>query len=164
MSEYVYKVKAKSKMKLRNLGFKTLPKKISYNRHVLYKVVPQPVDGDCVNGLFNRYNNEKWQKTFLTKESIENYKNIGMEFEELYLEDGTKHMILVDTPEVREMFSMWRLEVDYNDDEGLYLSFTIGDGTIPSFYNAEKVLDKYCPNEIKELLEKELIEKEEVQQ
>lgn len=153
---YIYIIKNKDLEKIKNLGYETLPEEICEapeNENYYFKEVIQPKDGMCVKGLIKMYNtsadticnNEKYKQL---------HENLGIKFEKV---DGKYE--LIQTDELIEMFRHWRIELDLTDNE---VYFTISDGAVPSFYDAENVLDICAPNEIKELLENEIIEKVEV--
>lgn len=156
---YVYKLKNADKEKLAELGFEKLPEELCpapQNENYLFKVVMQPADGECVKTLISYYNKGANQ-IVKNKELKEAYASIGIKFRSS--KNKPRHLVI--TPELIEMFQGWRIEINLETEE---VYFTIADGSLPRFYDAELVLEKYCPEEIKELIINDLIQKEEVTQ
>ncbi len=157
---YVYKFKNMSKEKLKELGYDKLPETLCpapQNENYYFKIVYQPTNSECVLSLIDFYNRMA-DKICSDKNLRKIHANIGIKFRK---KTGKKHYYLIMTKELRNMFRAWRLEIDF-EDEDVY--FTISDGSLPKFYDAELVLEKYCPDEIKELVINDLIQKEEVKQ
>ena len=157
MASYVYRLKNVDKEKLAELGYEKLPEELCpapQNENFLFKVVMQPADGECVKQLVDYYN--KGADEIVKNKTLKDvYASIGIKFRK----PKGKPRQLVLTPELVEMFQGWRIELSLKDEE---VYFTIADGSLPRFHDAELVLEKYCPNEIKELLLNDLIIKEEV--
>ena len=159
---YNYKLKNTSdetKEKLIALGYEKLPEELCEapeNENYLYKVVMQPRDGECVKSLIDHYNRGA-EFICKNKDLRQIYASMGIKFKST--KKQPRHLIL--TEELLDMFSAWRIEIDLKT-ESVY--FTISDDNIPRFHDAELVLEKYCPEEIKELVMNDLIQKEEVKQ
>lgn len=158
--------------KLKKFKFRTLPQKLTMGKTdfipsgdlILFRLEKQKKDSDLVNFIFNYYNDIGWQKQNLYDENdkliekiIDDYKSIGIIFDLVYDEKlkGMKYVVR-DTKEVRNMFSMWRLEFNFETDAMLML--TISDRNMPAFVGAS-VLEKYCGKAIKEMVENNFIEK-----
>lgn len=153
---YVYSLKNVDKEKLTELGYEKLPEELCpapENENFLFKVVMQPADGDCVKNLISYYNRGA-DKIVKNKTLRDAYASIGIKFRSS--KKMARHLVI--TPELIEMFQAWRLEINLKTEE---VYFTIADGSLPRFHDAELVLEKYCPEEIKELTLNGLIIKEE---
>lgn len=142
--------------KLKELGYEELPADITGGEGIdnlytyYFKVAEQPRYGECVNqliGFYEKLANKICYNEFARKA----HSKMGIKYRKT---NGVFHLVVND--ELREMFSMWRVEIDLNSRE---IYFTISDGNMPRFYDAEKVLDVYCKPEIDLLKENNLIEK-----
>ena len=154
---YVYSLKNANKEKLIELGYEKLPEELCpapQNEDFLFKVVMQPADGECVKTLISYYNKGA-DEIVKNKALREAYAKIGIKFRNS--KKRPRHLII--TPELIEMFQAWRIEINLKTEE---IYFTIADGSLPRFHDAELVMEKYCPEEIKELTLNDLIVKEEV--
>ena len=159
---YIYRLKTSDegvKEKLIELGYDKLPVELCpapQNENFLYKVVMQPKDGECVNSLIAHYNAGA---DFICKDKKlrEVYASIGIKFKK----PKGKPRQLILTDELLDMFSAWRLEISLSSGE---VYFTIADDSIRSFYDAEVVLERYCPSEVEELVINDLIVKEEIKE
>ena len=157
---YNYKLKNvdnETREKFIELGYETLPEELCpapENENILFKIVLQPQNGECVKTLINHYNRGA---DFICKDKKlrEAYASIGIKFKK----PKNKPRELIITNDLLTMFSAWRLEVNLRTEE---VYFTISDDLIPRFHDADLVLNRYCGEEIKELLINDLICKEEV--
>ena len=165
MNNYAYTVKQGLEKKdclplLEKLGFELLPKeicKIDNPDSIWFKIIEQPRNGDCVNLLINFYNNLA-EKICADKFARRCHAQMGIKFRK---KNDKYHLVVTDS--LREMFSMWRLEINLDDFEpNIY--FTISDGNMPSFYDADLVIEKHCKDVIKELVENGVAEKVRVEQ
>lgn len=138
--------------KLKEIGFDYMPSDIvgKENEKIIYKIVEQPIDGECVNELIKFYNKIAL-KICTDKIAKKAHEAMGIKFTK---RKNTYKLYVTD--ELLEMFSLWRIEINLEIGE---LYFTISDGNMPSFYDAELVLDKYCKDEIDLLIANNLIEK-----
>ena len=143
----VYALKENVKKEdLIKLGYEILPEEITGIENCedyLFKVCEQPLDGHCVNQLIQFYQ-ENAEEICSDKTIRKIQASMGIKFRKH--KDG-KHY-LIDTKDLREMLSMWRLEVDLTANE---IYFTISDGSLSRFYDPHRVLDVYCADAIKEL-------------
>lgn len=149
---YIYKLKSNSPQKYADLGFEFLPADIygMEQSTIMYKIEEQPKDGQCVQQLIDFYNNIA-NNIIFDKKARKAHSLMGIKFRK---KSGELRLIVTD--ELREMFSLWRLEINLEDGD---VYFTISDGSMPSFYDAELVLDKFCGEDINKLIENGLIEK-----
>lgn len=165
MDKFAYTVKQGLEKKdciplLEDLGFELLPQeicKVENTDSIWFKIVEQPKDGDCVNLLINFYNNLA-EKICADKFARRCHVQMGIKFRK---KNEKYHLVVTDA--LREMFSMWRLEINLDDFEpNIY--FTISDGNMPSFYDANLVINKYCKDVISELINGGVAEKVKVEQ
>lgn len=153
---YIYQTKKNIDIeKLKEIGFELLPDVvcgIKDNDFIWYKIVKQPEDGECVKTLINFYNSiadRICEDKFVRKA----HANMGIRFRR----KKGKYYLLV-TPELREMFSAWRIEINLQEDDA-NVYFTISDGNMPRFHDADHVMDKYCKEDIDLLVLNDIIEK-----
>ena len=153
---FIYTIINSDLNKLKEMGYQILPEEICEapkNENYYYKEVIQPKDGVCVNGLIKMYQDSA--KTICENEKFRKlHRDIGIRFRKV---NGEYKLIVTDT--MVEMFRHWRIELDIENKE---VYFTISDGAVPSFYDAENVLDAQAPKEVKELIEAGIIEKVEI--
>lgn len=157
---YIYKLKNIDIEKLKGLGYEPLPETICPapdNQKYYYKMVLQDTNSECVLSLIKFYNDIA-DKICADKTMRKAHSDIGINFRK---KKGTKHYYLIMNKKMRMMFRAWRLELDL-EDEDIY--FTISDGSLPKFYDAELVIEKYCKDEIETLVLNDLAYKEEVHQ
>lgn len=157
---YIYKFKNMDIEKIKELGYDKLPETICpapQNENYYFKMVMQPTNSECVLSLIDFYNKIA-DKICSDKKLRKAHSDIGINFRK---KTGKKHYYLIMNKELRNMFRAWRIELDLEEGD---VYFTISDGSLPKFYDAELVLEKYCPKEIEELLINDLIQKEEVKQ
>lgn len=141
--------------KLKEMEYDLLPYELcglNDNDSIYFKVIEQPKDGECVKTLIQHYNMVA-EKICSDKLLRKLHAEIGIKFRK----KGNVHRLII-TDEVKEMFSYWRLELNFYEPE-YNVYFTISDGSFPRFYDAEKVMSKYCSDEIQMLLLNDIIEK-----
>ena len=157
---YIYKVKEGINVeeaieKLKELEYDLLPyelHRLPDNDRIYFKVIEQPKTGECVNTLVNHYNMVA-EKICSDKTLRKLHAEIGIKFRK----KGNIHKLII-TDELREMFSYWRLEINFYEPV-FNVYFTISDGSFPRFFDAEKVIEKYCKEEIELLLLNDIVEK-----
>lgn len=157
---YIYKLKNIDKEKLKELGYEPLPTTLCpapQNQKYYFKIVLQETNSEPVLSLIDYYNKIA-DKICADKEMRKAHATIGIKFRK---KTGEKHYYLMMNKDLRMMFRAWRIELDL-EDEDVY--FTISDGSLPRFYDAEQVIERYCQEEIKELELNDLVYKEEVSQ
>ena len=122
---------------------------------IAFKIIEQDLDSDPVKYLLNRYyENPKWHEKIYVPNAKELVKTIGLKYK-----DGKPIM----SKKFTQMLKSWRIEIDPNDEEyPNFLCFRSMDFHETLAYYGKQVLDKYCPDEIKTLLEKGLIEEVDV--
>ena len=154
---YIYRLVENPNLEmLKEIGFELLPPELygdNSNETIYYKIIEQPEDGECVAQLLGFY--ERIADNICTDPEVRraHYK-MGIRFR---FRNGHYHLIV--NREMLKMFSLWRIEIDL-DTRDVY--FTISDGNMPSFSDAELVLDKYCKDTIDLLVLNDLIYKEEL--
>lgn len=137
---------------LKELGFEYLPKELYGTEeapNILYKIVVQPQDGQCVGTLIDFYQAIS-DKICTDRQSRRAHAKMGIKYK---YKDGVFKLIV--TPAMREMFSLWRIEMNFETGD---VYFTISDGNMPSFYNSD-VLEKYCGEDVDTLVLNNIIEK-----
>ena len=157
---YIYKLKNIDKEKLKELGYETLPETLCpapQNENYYFKIVLQGTNSEPVLSLIDHYNKIA-DKICADKQMRKAHAAIGIKFRK---KTGKKHYYLMMNKDLRMMFRAWRIELDL-ENEDVY--FTISDGSIPCFQDAEQVMERYCPEEIKELELNGLVYKEEAKQ
>lgn len=117
---------------------------------VAYKRICQSKKSKPVQMIIGIYNNPDWQK--------ENSNVIeGIEFEEVYSEDGERKLKVVESEKLYKALKEWRLEVNFSDEDR-WLCFTISDTTFPLSFCSKFVLDEHCKREIERLKKLDFIE------
>ncbi|MBR3208842.1 MAG: hypothetical protein IKF82_01095 [Bacilli bacterium] len=154
---YIYRLSENPNLDLlKEIGFELLPAELygsKDNETIYYKIIQQPLDGQCVKELVGFY--ESIADNICTDQKARRaHCDMGIRFK---FKDGHYHLVVTKT--LLEMFSMWRIEIDLETKD---VYFTISDGNMPSFSDAELVLDKYCKETIDMLLVNDLIYKEEL--
>ena len=155
---YIYKLKNIDVEKLKELGYDTLPESICAapdNQKYYFKMVLQDTNSEPVLSLIDYYNKVA-DKICSDVKLRAAHAKIGIKFRK---KKGKHYLVM--NHDLRMLFRAWRLELDL-DDEDVY--FTISDGSLPRFYDAEQVIEKYCKAEIEELVINDLAYKEEVKQ
>lgn len=155
---YIYKLQNIDTEKLKELGYEILPETICQapeNQKYYYKMVLQDTNSECVLSLIKFYNDIA-DKICADKAMRKVHADIGIKFRK---KKNTKHYYLMMNKNLRMMFRAWRIELDLEEAD---VYFTISDGSLPKFYDAEQVIEKYCKAEIEELVNNNLVYKEEI--
>ncbi len=119
----------------------------------LVKIIKQPDDGEAVKYLLYRYyTNKDWIDQIYNKNKKEIQNTIGLRY---YANGDIRY-----TKKLKTILTDWRIEIDVND--GGWLGFASLDPFDRLVYYGKGILDKYCNDEVKELLELGLIEEIEV--
>lgn len=119
--------------------------------NVAYKRICQSKKSKPVQMIIGIYNNPDWQKG-------NNLKTInGIDFEEIYNENGEKKLQVVENENLFKVLKEWRLEVNFSDEDR-WLCFTISDTTFPLSFCSKFVLDEHCKREIERLKKLDFIE------
>ena len=119
----------------------------------LEKIIKQPDDGDAVKFLLDKYyTNSEWVEKFYKPNKKKVSETLGLRY---YSNGDIRYskkfnMILTD----------WRIEIEAHDEA--WVGFTSLDPYDHHVYYDKNTLDKYCKQEIDELLELGLIEEYEV--
>ena len=162
MEKIVYKIKENVTMEdFLNNGYDYLtPEMAGVNimmEFVVYKEIPQKKNAASTRLVIELFNDENWQRFNLIEENLLKLNSLGIEFEEVYSENGDKHLSVVENKSLFDFAKKWRIEINFTEEEQ-WLSFTFGDLTFPwSYYNIE-LLNVYCKKEIERLKELDLIE------
>lgn len=121
---------------------------------VVTKVVNQPLDGEAVNFLLKElYNNPGWKEKF--------YKpNKKMFIKEYNLKYNKKGEIIYND-EIKEFLTTWFCIIDLEDG---WVGFTHCDKRNKMIYYGAKIIEKYCPKELFNLLASGLVEEAEVEE
>jgi hypothetical protein len=129
-------------------GYDLLP-----NTLTMVKIIEQPEDGEAVKYLlYKYYTNKDWIEQIYNKNKKEIKDTIGLR----YYENGDIRY----TKKLRTILTNWRIEIDAAD--GGWLGFASLDPFDRLVYYGKGILDKYCKQEVDELLELGLIEEVEV--
>lgn len=121
---------------------------------VMIKIIPQDFDGELVQGtLKNIYNNNEWRKRIYSyhKKAIKEALDLDYKRGKAVITDKFRH-VLTD----------WRIQVEIFDDA--WLGFKSMDKFEQKIYYNSCYLDRYCADEIKDLLADDLIELIEIEQ
>ena len=146
---YVYKVKTRDMKKFEDIGWTLAPYEWNQKDNVMVMMKKFDNKSEPVQFLMKTYNNPNWQKEYYEdKELKEVYTEMGMKF---------RNGKLVRNKAAYKFMHQWCLKVDFNEEEELWLGFSHIDITMPEFYNSA-VLDRYCYQEVQQLLEEGLIE------
>ena len=151
---YVYRVKDGADVEVfKELGFDYLPPELygsEDENNILYKIIQQPLDGQCVKTLIDFYNSiaEKICSDKLIRKA---HSKMGIKFR---WQKGKYKLVL--NPIMLKMFRLWRLEIDFETGD---IYFTISDGNMPRFYDAEQVIETYCKEDIETLVLNNVVEK-----
>ena len=157
MDKIVYKVKNNITFKdFKKNGYKELTADMAgvplLLDDVAYKRVCQSKKSEPVQLIINIYNNPEWQKDNLNTLT-------GVEFEEVYTEEGERILKVVENDNLFKLLKEWRLEVNFSEEEKeRWLCFTIGSLTFPLTFCNRSILDKYCKREVERLKKLDFIE------
>ena len=116
--------------------------------------VPQPLDGELVQGTLNGvYNDPAWKDRFYT-----NHKKLFKEKIGLTYSSAGKAIL---TKKFKKILTQWRVQIEFDFKYLEMMSLDPFDGAA---YNNAVVLDKYCGKLIDELKELDFIERVEYKQ
>lgn len=150
MKATVYRLKEGIDLnKLSDLGFDIIPSEPI----ILVKIVPQDFDGElCQGTLQNIYNNSEWRAKFYDMNRKEVSKTL-----DLHYRNGKAKI----TEKFRHVLTDWRIQIELSDG---WLGFTPLDPYERRVYFSSNHLDTYCADEIKKMLDMDLIELFEVEE
>lgn len=125
------------------------------NSIIAFKIIEQDLDSEPVKSILQKfYENPVWQEKIYKKNKKHLYESIGLKYSK-----GKPVM----TKKFTTMLKSWRIEIDPDDEQLPYaLSFRCLDYHDQTTYYGKNILDKYCPDEIKLLLERGIIEEVDV--
>lgn len=143
---YRLKDDLESMNELAKLGYDLIP-----NTIIAFKIIEQDLDSEPVKYLMERYyTNSVWKEKIYNPNKEEFLKTIGLKY---------RNEKPIMSKKFVQMLKSWRIEIDPQDvDYPLFLSFRSMDFHETLTYYGKAILDKYCSEEIKLLLEKGLIE------
>lgn len=146
----VYRVKEGIELvKMQDFGYDVIPSKPP----ILVKIIPQDIDGElCQGTLKNIYNNAEWKRKFYNP-----HKKALIEKLDLRYSHGKAKM----TETFEHILTDWRIQIDVEDG---WLGFASMDPFDRNVFYASIHLDTYCADEIKALLDADIIELAEVEQ
>ena len=124
---------------------------------VVFKPIIFSRDNDIVKELIDNFNSD-WNIAMRRKKMAAYFKKKGIEFECVYDDKtGNKVNRVIQNDALYSLLCNWRIEIDLSEDK--FVCFTAGDYYfhLPYFCDADKAIDKYCKNEIKELLDAGLV-------
>lgn len=133
-------------------NFDRLPESISGNSKILFKIVKVDFDSDPSKLVLDILNDPKYLK-FLDAQGIK--LSDEFKYETIYDEDGKEKNSLIITDYVKEFCTTWRVEFEYCDR---ILEFTTGNMSFPYAFISKRILDKFCSEQIKDLIEDKIIE------
>lgn len=150
MGNLIYKVKDNIDInEFGKIGYDIFPQ----SNDIVFKFVPQPLEGEVVQGSLNGiYNNQKWIKQFYNANKKRVKEAIGLKYNKKGEAVLTKRFV--------EVLTNWRIQIDFEDR---WVGFKSLDPFDNQVFYAKQVLDLYCEEEIKFLLEKGVIETIEVE-
>lgn len=150
----VYQVKLSDDVrdKLLDLGWEKVPYEVRLSDGVYIKPIKFDKKSEPANYAINVMNSEKWQKAYLSdKKKRELYNDLNVKFKKINKKGQYR---LVKCKETYEFVCTWYLYVDFNE-ENVWVGFSPIDINLPDFFIAD-MIDRYCPNEIKELLDNDI--------
>ena len=137
-----YKLKEEEMLnELAKLGYDLI-----HHTIIAFKIIEQDLDSEPVKYLLARYyENDNWKEKVYKPHKKEIFDSIGLEYKK-----GKPVM----SEKFVEMLKSWRIEIDPNDSEfPCFLCFRSMDFHETLAYYGKAILDKYCGEEIKSLLE-----------
>lgn len=152
----VYKINKKCANNLKQLkDWEIAPYEWFHEDNVYYKIIEFDKKSEPVNYLFNVYNSENWQKSIYFGQDMKDaYKEIGIKFRKV---NDKGNLRIIKNEEAYKFLCNWFLKINFNE-ENVWLCLTPSDLSIPEFYNAD-IIDRYCKEQIKDLLDFNIIEK-----
>ncbi len=147
----VYRIKEGTDLsKFRDLGYEAFDS----DPPTLIKIVPQDINGDlCVGSLNGIYNNPEWRTKIYSYHRKEIEKALGLKY---------RHGKAVLGERFKHVLTDWRIQIEPTTDG--WLGFSSMDPFDRKIYYASVHLDTYCADEIKTLLDNDLIELIDVEQ
>ena len=149
MSDLIYKVKDNININdFGKIGYDIFPQ----TNDVVFKFIPQPLDGEVVQGSLNGiYNNPEWRTKFYNPNKKRVKESIGLKYNRRGEAILNKRFV--------EVLTNWRVQIDFEDR---WVGFKSLDPFDNQIFYAKDVLDRYCGEEIKFLLDKGVLETAEV--
>lgn len=150
MGNLIYKVKDEIEINVFNKDFDLFPGTSS----VIFKLVPQKLESDIVQGTLNGfYRNQKWRTEFYDRFKDRIKESTGLKY--------NRRGEPIFNKKFTNMLINWRIQIDFEDR---WIGFTSADPFDHQIFYGKKVLDTYCKDVIDDLLEKGLIEVFEVEE
>lgn len=141
--------------------FSFLPPSVAGTDFIVFKPIYLKKDDNPVLSVINWFNSDKFheriKETGKEKEIYERMESIGIRFSDFYSdEDGKKHKRIILDNEAYDYLCTWRMEINTSDDN--YVTLTMGDSTFPIGFCNKEVIDKYCVDEINDLIKNKMVE------
>lgn len=115
---------------------------------ILIKVIPQDIEGELCQGTLNNiYNNGEWRAKIYAKHK----ETISQALDLTY-----KRGKAVLTDKFKRVLTDWRIQIEPFTDG--WIGFASMDVFDKNVYYASNILEKYCADEIKALLDADMIE------
>lgn len=115
---------------------------------ILIKIIPQDIDGELCQGTLNNiYNNGEWRAKIYAK-----HKDTISQALDLTYKRGKAVL----TDKFKRVLTDWRIQIEPFTDG--WIGFASMDVFDKNVYYASNILEKYCADEIKELLDADMIE------
>lgn len=146
----VYRIKEGTDLiKLQELDYDAIPT----TPIILVKIIPQDIDGElCQGTLKNVYNNKEWKRRFYAPHKKIIIEKLGLRY---------SHGEAIITEAFSHVLTDWRIQIDTDDG---WVGFASMDPFDRNVFYASDHLDKYCADEIKTLLDADIIELIDVEQ
>lgn len=147
----VYRIKEGTDLnKFAEMGYDIIPAELP----LLVKIIPQDFDGElCQGSLQNIYNNSEWKTRIYNWHKKEMEQTLGLKY---------KRGKAVISDQFRHVLTDWRIQIEPFGDG--WLGFASMDAYDKNIYYASRHLNQYCADEIKALLDADMIELIEVEQ
>ena len=144
MGNLIYKVKDNVEINSFSKDFDLFPG----TDNVIFKIVPQPLESEIVQGtLKGIYNNPNWRTQFYDKFKDRIKNATGLKY--------NKRGEAIMNDKFVATLTNWRIQIDFDDG---WIGFTSADLFDQNIYYNKSVLDKFCEEIIQDLLQKDLIE------
>lgn len=115
---------------------------------ILIKVIPQDIDSELCQGTLNNiYNNGEWRAKIYAK-----HKDTISQALDLTYKRGKAVL----TDKFKRVLTDWRIQIEPFTDG--WIGFASMDVFDKNVYYASNILEKYCADEIKALLDADMIE------
>jgi hypothetical protein len=147
----VYRIKEGTDLnKFAEMGYDIIPSELP----LLVKIIPQDFDGElCQGSLQNIYNDPVWRSKVYSWHKKEMEQTLGLKY---------RRGKIVMTEQFKHVLTDWRIQIEPFTDG--WLGFASMDPYDHNVYYAHNHLEQYCADEIKALLEADMIELIEVEQ